>query len=303
MEQFLVFTGRNLKLYFRDKGAVFFSLLSMIIVIALMVFFLGDMNVNEITDLLSQFSVRNPETDKENAKMLIYYWTSAGILSINAVTVTLAVYSTMIKDRVNGKLNSIYTAPVNRAVITTSYIATAWVAAVMVCIFTLFVIEGYGVMQGVELYSFFRHMQLLGVICMNAFLYAAIMYLLAMLAKTEGAWSGIGMVIGTLVGFLGGIYVPMGTLSEGVQTILKCSPIIYSTALFRTVMSENLIAETFTNVPEEVIAGYKEVMGIDIKVSEHLIKVPEICGLLLLITFLFVILDICVLKYSKKADR
>ena len=48
MRQFITLTGRNLKLYLRDKGAVFFSLLSMLIVIGLMVFFLGDMSVNSI---------------------------------------------------------------------------------------------------------------------------------------------------------------------------------------------------------------------------------------------------------------
>ena len=33
---------RNLKLYFKDKGAVFFSLLGVLIVIGLYILFLGD---------------------------------------------------------------------------------------------------------------------------------------------------------------------------------------------------------------------------------------------------------------------
>ena len=303
MRQFFVFTGRNLKLYFRDRGAVFFSLLSMLIVIALMVFFLGDMNIDGITELLSQFPGRDVATDEENAKMMIYYWTCAGIISINAVTVTLAVYSTMIKDRISGKLNSIYTSPVNRAIITASYIATAWVAAVVVCVFTMIITELYGRSQGVAMYSASEHFHILGTICLNAFLYAAIMYLFAMLAKTEGAWSGIGTVVGTLVGFLGGIYIPVGTLSGGVQTVIKGTPIIYSTALFRSVMLKDMITDTFAGVPEEVVTGYREVMGIDIKVMEHVVKSSEIGVLLFTLALLFVGMDVILLKYGRKADR
>ena len=72
MEQFLIFTDRNLKLYFRDRATVFFSLLSMIITIALMVFFLGNMNIDVITDLLGQFPNRDYVEDEKNARLLIY---------------------------------------------------------------------------------------------------------------------------------------------------------------------------------------------------------------------------------------
>ena len=51
MSQLFVITSRNLKQYLRDKGAIFFSLLSMFIVIVLMFFFLGDANVDSITGL------------------------------------------------------------------------------------------------------------------------------------------------------------------------------------------------------------------------------------------------------------
>ena len=91
----------------------------MIIVIGLMVFFLGDMNVDAITNLLAEFHERDTAADAQNAKLLVLVWTCAGILSINAVTVTLSAYSVMIKDRVGGKLSSIYTAPVNRGIIAT----------------------------------------------------------------------------------------------------------------------------------------------------------------------------------------
>ena len=303
MEQFLIFTDRNLKLYFRDRSAVFFSLLSMIITIALMVFFLGNMNIDVITDLLSQFPNRDYVEDEKNAQLLIYSWTSAGIISMNAVTVTLAVYSTMLKDRVSGKLNSIYTAPVSRTVITVSYIATAWIAAIIVCVFTLIVTEMYGIIQGLEVYSIAQHIHILGIICMNSFVYATFMYLLALIAKSEGAWSGIGTLVGTLVGFLGAIYIPIGSLSDSIQSLLKCTPIIYSTALFRKMMLESILKHTFDGIPKNVTRQYREAMGIDITIFDHSVSGFEIGIVLLFIGIAFVGIDVCILKYSKKVDR
>ena len=303
MEQFMTITGRNLKIFFRDKGAVFFSLLSMIIVICLMVFFLGDMNIENITGILSQFPGRDMAADEKNAELLILSWTCAGILSINAVTVTQAVYSVMIKDAVTGKLNSIYTAPVSRAVITAGYIAASWIASVFVCAMTLFITEGYLVMKGMEAFSLITHIKLLGMIMLNSFVYAVFMYLLAFIAKTESAWSGMGTVIGTLVGFLGGIYIPIGALSGVIGTIMKCTPVIYGTAMFRSVMTKELIDTTFLDIPDEVVMEYRTVMGIDLEILEQGIGITEESLLLFACGIILLVVDVVILKYAKKTDR
>lgn len=303
MEQFAVLTGRNLKLYFRDKGAVFFSLLSMLIVICLMMFFLGDMNVESIVDVLADIPGRNAAEDEKNAKLLILTWTCAGIISINAVTVTLAVYSVMIKDKVTGKINSLYTSPIGRLTIAGSYVAAAGIASVCVCVLTLFLTEAYCVMVGMEWYSFATHMKLIGMIMVNSFVYAALMYWLALVARTEGAWSGIGTVTGTLVGFLGGIYIPIGALAPIVGNIMKCTPVIYGTAMFRSVMTEEIVERTFDGLPHEVIAEYRETMGISLQVFGKELGVNAEWLLLLLCGIIFLTIGVCMLKFGKKTDR
>lgn len=303
MEQFLAITGRNIKIYLRDRGAIFFSLLSTMIVICLMLFFLGDMNVENITYLLEQFPGRETGNDIKNAELLILSWTSAGILSINAVTVTLAAFSGMIKDRVSGKMNAIYTAPVSRVTIAAGYIAAAWVSSVFVCVVTLVITEVIGVVQGMEIYSPLTHLQLLGLIMVNSFVFAALMYPLTMIAKTEGAWSGLGTVVGTLVGFLGGIYIPIGSLADGIVNVMKCTPIIYSTAMFRNVMNEEILAETFTGVPQEVVTVYREVMGIDLVVFDRALGVTEEWLILLFCGIIFLVISAFMLGYEKKTDR
>lgn len=303
MEQLAAVIKRNMKIYIRDKGTVFFSLLSALIVICLMVFFLGDMNIESILELLEQFSGREQAADQKNAELLVLIWTCAGILSINAVTVSLAAYSGMIKDRVNGRLNSIYTAPISRFQITLGYIVSAWIASVWICILTLFITEGYGVIKGMEPYSLLTHLQLIALIMINSFVYAALMYPLAMIAKTDGAWSGFGTVIGTLVGFLGGIYIPIGSLSDGVAGLMKCTPVIYGTAMFRNIMTQNILEDTFQNIPENVISEYSEVMGIQLTVFDHTLTVMNEWILLLFCGIIFLVIGTVLLKYGKKYDR
>lgn len=303
MNQLFVITSRNLKQYLRDKGAIFFSLLSMFIIILLMFFFLGDANVTAITDLLSQFPGRDTEQDKQNAKLLVLAWTCAGMVSINAVTVTQASLSYMIKDRESGKLNSIYTAPVSRMIIAAGYVLAAWISSVIVCTATLLISEVYCITQGMAAFSLISHLKLIGMIAANSFTYATLMYLVAAMVKSGGAWGGLGTIIGTLVGFLGGIYFPIGQLADAIAVIMKCTPVIYGTALFRSEMTAVVLADTFEGIPNEVVAEFSRVMGIDLTVGDHVLTIPQELLILLFCGIVFLICGAAAVRFSKKADR
>lgn len=302
-EQLRTITGRNLKLYLRDRGTVFFSLLSMLIVIGLMVLFLGDIQKENMIAMFQKFPGRDAAADEKNAGLLILSWTCAGILSINAVTVTLSALSSMIKDKASGRLNAIYTAPVSRLVIALGYVLAAWAASVMICMLTLLITEIYGVICGLEWFSAVTHLQLIGMIMVNSFAYAAFMYVAAVLIQSEGAWSGLGTVIGTLTGFLGGIYLPIGQLSESVGNFMKCSPIIYGAAMFRDIMTKNILETTFADIPEEVTDTYREMMGIDLIVFDQKVTVGMSLALLLIFGVVFLMIGVAVVRHQKRTDR
>lgn len=289
MEQLKIFTGRNLRLFLRDRGMVFFSLLSMLIIIGLMALFLGDIQVEEITKILGKFPGRDTAKDKEHARLLVLSWTAAGILSINAVMVTLSALASMIRDKVSGRLYAIYTAPVSRLVIASGYVLAAWAASVWICVLTLFLTELYGVACGMEWFSLVTHLKLAGMILINSFAYAALMYVAAVLIRSEGAWSGMGTVVGTLTGFLGGIYLPIGQLSQTVGNIMKCTPIIYGTAAFRDIMKKDILDITFSGVPEEVTDTYREAVGMDLFVFGKQVPFAFFLAILLIFGFIFLV--------------
>ena len=131
--------------------------------------------------------------------------------------------------------------------------------------------------------SLVSHFSVISMIVINSFSYSAIMYLFATLVKTESAWSGFGTVIGALVGFFGGNYMPIGQLAEPLQKIVKCTPIIYSTVMFRNVICKDTFDALFNGVPKEISEIYGNTMGISITLFEHNIS-PIICCVISVVT-------------------
>jgi multidrug/hemolysin transport system permease protein len=303
MVQYLELVKRNMKIYLRDKGTVFFSLLSMLIVLILMLFFLGDMSVGGLTDLLSAIPGRNAVQDADHAFLFVTLWTCAGIVAINAVTVTLAVYSSMIKDRTEGRLRSICTAPVSRITISAAYVTSAWICSCIICVLTLALSEIYCIVKGGVYFSFFSHLKLFGMIGVNSFTYAALMYLVAVLVKTQGAWSGIGTVVGTLVGFLGGIYLPIGSLAENIGNILKCTPVIYGAKMFRSIMTEEICSEIFDGTPEVLQTEYLDAMGVRIDFFGNSVSNVACVMILLASGVVFMAMGAGATKYMAKSNE
>ncbi|NLG05778.1 MAG: ATP-binding cassette domain-containing protein [Clostridia bacterium] len=89
--------------------------------------------------------------------------------------------------------------------------------------------------------------------------------------NTSSAWGGLATIVSTLVGFLGGIYIPVGGLPEKIGQFLAYLPILHGTALIRKVVCEEAIHETFYGLPTECIRIFNEKMGIVIKMNESIV--------------------------------
>lgn len=303
MRQFGAICSRNLKIYLRDAGSIFFSFLSMFIVIILMLIFLGDATIDGVLSAVEQIPGRDVQADLAAAKDIIFLWTTAGILAINGATVTLAFYSNMIKDRNGNRLNSIMVMPISRGTIVAGYIVSAWVISVVMGLLALGIVEVIGVIKGIELFTIATQIKIILITMLNSLVYSAVMYFFASLIKTEGAWSGFGIVVGTLVGFLGGIYFPIGSLSASVANVVKCFPVIYGTSLYRKVMMDSLETSFFEGTPDVIREIFDEEMGITLTFYEKSLSMSEQAVILLSIGALFALLSIIYLRFAKKSDR
>ncbi len=268
MKKFFSLTRRNCLIFLRDRGAVFFSLLSMLIVLMLMGVFLGNMNEESVVNLLNQYGgARNKDLDAAHAKELVQYWTLAGILIVNAVTVTLTVLGNRVSDLSESRLASLYSAPVSQGVIALSYVASAVLVGVLMCMLTLGAALCYIAATGGTWLTFGALARITGLIVLNVCVFAVVMYFFTLFVKSSSAWSGIGTVVGTLVGFVGAIYLPMGNLPEGVAAVLKYIPILHGASLMRTVCCEQALETTFAGTPAELLTEYREYMGITVEMG------------------------------------
>lgn len=295
---------RNVLVFMRDYGAVFFSVLSMFIILLLMVVFLGKMNTDQVLWVLSEYGgERDAAADEKNAEYLIQMWTLAGILAVNTVTVSLTVMQTMIRDENKGQLACFYVAPIARIQIALGYILSAWAIGSGMSFLTFVIGEGYMVMQGHELLPAAIWFKVFAMIMMNALVYSAMGYLFAMFVHSESAWGGLLTVIGTLVGFLGGIYLPVSQLSEGIVKGMKCLPVLHGAAMIRAAMTEDAMEETFVGLPAVVSEMFGKEMGITLWNGDVQITLEKQILLLALYAIIAIVVAVWVSKRRKIHDR
>ena len=144
---------------------------------------------------------------------------------------------------------------------------------------------------------------LTGMIMCSALTYSSIGYVIALFVHSNSAWSGILTIIGTLVGFAGGIYLPMSQLSIGVQKILKALPILHSVSMMRAVSTQQIVEKTFAGMPEGLIPVYRDKMGITVTVGGNIWNIREQVLLLMGYSFFAIILAVIVTRNRKLKDR
>ncbi len=265
---------RNILVYVRDRSNVFFSLLSMLIIIGLMVVFLGKMNTDGVVDLLNQYGgARDAAADRSNAEQLVMLWTLAGIVVVNSVTITLSMVGIMVEDEAQKRLSSFFVAPVKRGIFVLSYVLAAFIMGVIMCVLTVVIGEAYIGLTGGILLSAAALGNIFLYIILNVFTSATMVFLLANFIHSQSSFGAVSTIIGTLVGFLAGIYLPLGMLPEKIQSVLRCFPLLHGCSFMRSVFTEDIVSTTFSNCPPEMITKYKEYMGITILYQDKVL--PE----------------------------
>lgn len=262
---------RNILVYIRDKASIFFSLLSMLIIIGLMVIFLGKMNADGIIDIINQYgNSRDTLTDRNNAEELITLWTLSGIVVVNSITITLAMVGIMVEDEAQKRLASFYVSPVNRGIFVIGYVVAAIIMGIIMCTLTVFIglfyiWYAYGIILTTQIIQVFFY------IILNVFFSASMVFFIVNFVHSVSAFSGLSTIIGTLVGFMAAIYLPMGMLSEKVQSVLKFFPLLHGCSLMRSIFTSEIAATTFQGLPEDVLDGYKNYMGMTISVHDTIL--------------------------------
>lgn len=277
-----IMVKRNLKIYFQDKAAVFFSMLSVIIIFALYIFFIGD-------------SISSGLKFLPHPNRLMRAWMLAGILASASITTSLGAYGVMISDRENKTIKDFYSSPVSRRQIAGGYIITGFIISIIMSIFTLIFGEIYMGMIGGAVLDMDILLKLFGVIVLSAFASSAIASFIISFLKTNSAYSAASMIVGTLIGFLVGAYIPIGNLPENVQWLVKYFPCAHSAVLYRQLLMKSSIKENFANQPTAVLKETKEILGVVFVYNGHTASAWMSVAALLITGVVFYLLAVLVL--------
>lgn len=241
---------RNLKLFFRDKVSVFFSLLGVFIIIGLYVIFLGKMMVSYTEDVIG-----------DNASFLMTSWIMAGVISVTTITTCMGAFGIMVEDTALKKMRDFKVSPIKRSSLVISYILSAMIIGVVMSIFTLVLSEVYIKLNGGEFLSLVALLKVLGLILLSVFSSSALVFLIITFIKSQNAFGTASSIIGSLIGFLTGIYIPIGNLPAGVQTVIKVFPLSHSGVLLRQVMMNEAVDLQY--LPDH----FKKFIGLNFEVN------------------------------------
>ncbi len=279
---------RNLRLYLRDKAAVFFSFLSVIIIILLYVLFLGAMQEDS---LASYFG------DVEGIDWLVSSWIMAGILTVSTVTVPLTVIGTLIQDREKGMMADFYTSPIDRRILALSYLVSSWIIALIMVIFNFIIGQLYVVSTGGEFLTLIPTLQIIGLILLSIVTFSSFFFYIALFMRTINSFSILSTLVGTFIGFLGGIYIPIGILDENVQNVMNVLPSAHSVTLMRNVYMKGAIDQVFSGAPQEAFDDYSYIYGLEVNIGDFAMESFHL--ILAMIAFAIIFYVLSVLKLSK----
>lgn len=241
----LALVKRNLKLYFRDRVSVFFSMLGVLLIVLVYVLFLGNM----ISSTASSFApgVERFFTDS---------WIMAGVIASTSITTALAGFGVMVDDRAKKIHLDFQSAPIPRVKLVLAYILSAVIVSMIMTTFTLLLAEIYIIIYGGKLLSLGALLQVFGWITLSVATSCSIVFFLLIFVKSQNAFGTMSSLFGTLIGFITGIYVPIGNLPIGMQWVIKIFPISHTAAAIRQTMINEVVLLEY--VPEST----KNFMGI-----------------------------------------
>ena len=292
----ILFAKRNLKLFFRDKSAVFFSLLAVLIVMGLYAFFLGDQLVSGFDDI--------DGVKIKGAKFLMDSWLIAGILAVTSISTTLGAVGVIVDDKVKKIDKDFRCSPVSRSSLAGGYIISSFVIGVIMSIIAFAVGEIYIVVSGGEILPLNSILKVLGMILLTVLAGSSIMFFVVSFFNSNNAFATASTVIGTLIGFITGIYLPVGSMPDGVAMVVKIFPISHAASVFRKIFMEVPFEKSFDGVPDIIsnsaIPAIKEEFGVDFKIGSWEVSTFDSILILIATSILFYILGIAVISRKKR---
>lgn len=276
MSTALALIKRNIKLFFKDKGMFFTSLITPAILLVLYATFLGNVYRDSFEmNLPDAFQLPEKLLDGLVGGQLI-----SSILAVSCVTVAFCSNFLMVQDKANGSIKDLRISPVKSSVLSLSYYIATLVSTLLICLIATGVCLVYIAAVGWYLSVSDVLLLLLDVFLLVMF-GTALSSIINFFLSSQGQISAVGTIISAGYGFICGAYMPISSFGEGLQKVLSFLPGTYGTALVRTHSMQGALAEMENQgIPAEVIETIKDSLDCNLYFFEKQVDIPVMYGIL-----------------------
>ncbi|MBS5197831.1 MAG: ABC transporter permease [Clostridiales bacterium] len=288
---------RNIKLFFKDKGMFFTSLITPGILLVLYVTFLGNVYRDMFTSGLPD-TLNISETLIEG---LVGSQLISSILAVSCVTVAFCSNFLMVQDKANGTIKDLKISPVKAAALSLSYYIAAFMSTLIICFVATGICLIYVAIVGWYMSIAdvcFLFMDIVLLVSFGTILSSIINFFLS----TQGQISAVGTIISAGYGFICGAYMPVSSFGEGLQKIISFLPGTYGTALIRNHSMQGVLKEIENQgIPSGVVEELKNSLDCNLYFFENQVSIPAmymVIGVAVIVSIgIYVLLN----KYAKKS--
>ena len=291
MKTVWILTKRNIKLFFKDKGMFFTSLITPLILLVLYVTFLGNV-------YRDAFTIEGYPLSEKLINGLVGGQLFSSLLAVSCVTVAFCSNFLMVQDKVSGSRDDLTITPVKHSTMALGYYFASAACTLIICLIT--VAAGCLYLSQIGWYlSFVDLLLIIADVFLLVMFGTALSSVINYFLHSQGQISAVGTIVSSCYGFICGAYMPISTFSKGLQNVLGFLPGTYGTALLRQhAMRSAFDQMEVDGIPLEIVDALKDAVDFnvrffDTKVSEGIMflilgaTVLFLIGLYILINYIF----------------
>lgn len=280
---------RNIKVYFNDKGKIFFSILTPIIVLLLYSLFLAKNYDVFLENIFNEFNINKVYINKMISALIL-----SSTLGVTLITVPFQCTLQFLEDKDKKIILDLSATGLNSRKRLFSYIISSAVSSIIVSIiiFSLSLII-FGVKYDMQL-AISQIIYILLLILLGS-ISAVIMFLpIIILFKNLSSANGIYALVSSISGFVIGAYIPLTQFSSLIQSICSLFPATEITALIKKVLLSDIINEISLFVPSTVRDSFSSELKKGFSINNYFngyeISIFTACIIIFLGSMLFYIL-------------
>lgn len=283
---------RNTKLFFKDKGMFFTSLITPVILLVLYATFLGKVYHDSFMSALPE----GLELAEELINGCVGGQLISSILAVSCVTVAFCSNMLMVQDKANGSIKDLTITPVKPSLLALGYYFSTLISTLIIC----FVATGICL---IYVASVGWYMTVMDIVYLLLDIFLLVMFgtalssIINFFLNTQGQISAVGTIVSSGYGFICGAYMPISQFSEGLQKVISFLPGTYGTSLIRNHAMRGVYEEMGNQgFPSEIIEAIKDSIDCNLYFFGNKVEIGTmyliLCGTVVLLVAVYILMNV-----------